>query len=71
MKVLAVLIAVVFMLVGVPELANAAPAASFRSAASSADSSCRARKRRAKKQAADSKGKKKGKDDKKPYGFEL
>lgn len=72
MKVLAVSLAAVFLLMGVPALASAAPADSFRPAASSAGSSCRARKKRAKKQAADSKGKKKGKkDEKKPYGFEL
>ena len=72
MRVLAVFLAVVFALMGVPALANAAPADSFTPAASSADSSCRARRKRAKKQAADNKGKKKSKkDDKKPYGFEL
>ena len=72
MRVFAVFLAAVFVLMGVPALASAAPADSFRPAASSAGSSCRARKKRAKKQAADSKGKKKGKkDEKKPYGFEL
>jgi hypothetical protein len=63
MRVLAVSLAVVFALVGVPALASAAPADSFRPAASSASAACRARKK---------KGKKKGKkDDKKAYGFEL
>ena len=72
MKVLAFSLAAVFVLTGVPALASAAPADSFRPAASSAGSICRARKKKAKKQAADSKGKKKGKkDEKKPYGFEL
>lgn len=51
---------------GVPALSSAASADSFRSA----DSSCRARKKKAKKQTADNK-KKKGKGDKKAYGFEL
>jgi len=72
MRVLAVSLAAVFVLMGVPALASAASADSIRPAAASADSSCRARRKKAKKQAADSKGKKKGKkDDKKPYGFEL
>jgi hypothetical protein len=72
MRVIAVSLAVVFALVGVPALASAAPADSFRPAASSASASCRARKKKAKKQSADSSGKKKGKkDDKKAYGFEL
>ena len=71
MRVLAVSLAVVFALVGVPALASAAPADSFRPAASSASAACRARKKKAKKQTADNKGKKKGKDAKKPYGFEL
>jgi hypothetical protein len=72
MRVLAVSLAVAFVLMGLPALASAAPADSFRPVASSAGSDCRARKKKAKKQAADNKGKKKGKkDDKKPYGFEL
>jgi hypothetical protein len=72
MRILAVSLAAVFALMGVPALASAAPAGSVRPAASSADSSCRARRKKAKKQAADNKGKKKSKkDDKKPYGFEL
>ena len=71
MRVLAVSLAAVFMLMGVPALASAASANSIRSAAASADSSCRARKKKAMKQTADDKGKKKGKDAKKPYGFEL
>ncbi|MGA7744666.1 MAG: hypothetical protein ABSF35_14890 [Polyangia bacterium] len=72
MRVLAVFLAAVFVLMGLPALASAAPADSFRPAASSAESSCRTRRKKAKKQAADSKGKKKSKkDDKKPYGFEL
>ena len=70
MKVLAVFLTVVFALMGAPALASAAPAHSFHPAASSDGSICRPRKK-AKKQAADNKGKKKGKDDKKAYGFEL
>jgi hypothetical protein len=70
MKVLAVSLAAVFALMGLPALAAAAPANSFRAAATSDGASCRAKKK-AKKQTADSKGKKKGKDEKKAYGFEL
>jgi hypothetical protein len=65
MRVLAVSLAAVFMFMGVPALSSAASADSFRSV----DSSCRARKKKAKKQTADNK--KKGKGDKKAYGFEL
>jgi hypothetical protein len=71
MKVLVGCLTVMFALMGVPALASADPADSFHSAASSDGSSCRPRKRKAKKEAADNKGKKKGKDDKKAYGFEL
>jgi hypothetical protein len=69
MKQLVVSLAVLFAVMGLPALASAAPADSVRVAHSS-NSSCRAKKK-VKKQAADSKGKKKGKEDKKPYGFEL
>ena len=74
MKRLAVLLAAMLGLMGLPALAGAAPGYSFHPAASSVDSTCRARKKKAKKPkpADDDKGKKKkGKDDKKPYGFEL
>jgi hypothetical protein len=71
MKVLVFSLAVGFAFVGLPALASAAPADSFGSAISSDGSSCRAKKKKDKKQAADSKGKKKGKEEKKPYGFEL
>jgi len=55
---------------GAPALASAAQRISFHPAASSDGSICRPKKK-VKKQAADNKGKKKGKDDKKAYGFEL
>jgi hypothetical protein len=71
MKVLAVFLTVVFALVGVPAFASAASANSFHPAVSSEGSICRPRKKKAKKESADSKGKKKGKDEKKAYGFEL
>jgi hypothetical protein len=72
MRVLVVSLAAMFVLMGLPALASAAPSDSFRPAASSTDSDCRARRKKAKKQTPDNKGKKKGKkDDKKPYGFEL
>jgi hypothetical protein len=71
MKVLAVFLTVVFALMGVPAFASVASADSFHSAVSSEGSSCRPRRKKAKKQSADNKGKKKGKDEKKAYGFEL
>jgi hypothetical protein len=71
MRVLAVSLAAVFTLMGMPALSSSASADCFRSASSPAGSSCRARKKKAKKQTADNKGKKKGKGDKKAYGFEL
>ena len=70
-KVFAIFLTVVFAPMGVPALASAASAGSFRPAASSDGSSCRPRKKKAKKESADNKGKKKGKDEKKAYGFEL
>lgn len=67
MKHLAVVLASVFALAGLPALASAAPSGVVRAASS--DSSCRAKKK-AKKETAENKGKKK-KDEKKAYGFEL